>query len=269
MTIAEGLFDERKNPGNLQRDKISVFGMVKRRKRQRSRTGYILYWGWRVGLILLVLDSIYLAHIWPDWQRFGRGPALRSQFILSYQQQRKHNLALPPLRWNPVPGSALPSDLRRAVVIGEDARFYHHHGIDLIALGDAMDTNLELMKFKYGGSTISQQTVKNLYLSSSRNPLRKWHELILTLAMEFHVSKYRILSAYLNIAEFGEGIYGAEAAAQYYWHIPVSQLTEYQAAELAATLPSPRQNNPQTQTRYFQQRAQRIYGWMMKQDKGE
>jgi len=241
----------------------------KRGRRRRTRFGRLLYWSWRLFLVLLVLDSFYLMSIWPNWHQFGQIDTLKSQFILSYQQQRIRDRRLPPLRWDPVPGNDLPRDLRRAVVIGEDARFYHHHGIDLIALGDAMDTNLELMEFKYGGSTISQQTVKTLYLSSSRNPLRKWHELVLTLAMEMHVSKTRILSTYLNIAELGEGIYGAEAAAQYYWHIPANQLNERQTAELAATLPSPRQNNPQTRTRYFLQRAERIYAWMLKQDRGE
>lgn len=240
-----------------------------RRQGAATRIARVLRWSWRLLLILLILDIFYLMTIWPDWHQFGHGRALRSQFIISYQQQHKQDRRLPPLRWRPVADDGLPRDLRRAVVIGEDSRFYHHHGIDLEAFRDAMDTNLELMKFKYGGSTISQQTVKNLYFSSARNPLRKWHELILTLAMELNVSKRRILTAYLNIAEFGEGIYGAEAAAEYYWHIPAGLLNERQAAELAATLPSPRQNNPQTRTRYFIQRAERIYGWMLKQDRGE
>jgi monofunctional biosynthetic peptidoglycan transglycosylase len=243
----------------------------RRRKRTRNATRLtrIFRWGLRVILLFLVLDIFYLLTIWPDWQQFGHRSALQSQFILNYQQQRHQHPSLPPLRWIPIAGSAIASDLRRAVVIGEDARFYHHHGIDLVAFRDAMDTNLELMEFKYGGSTISQQTVKNLYFSSARNPLRKWHELVLTLAMEMHVSKHRILTTYLNIAEFGEGIYGAQAAALYYWHIPASLLNERQAAELAATLPSPKKNNPQTRTHYFMQRADRIYGWMLKQDRGD
>jgi monofunctional biosynthetic peptidoglycan transglycosylase len=228
-----------------------------------------LRWGWRIALFLAIADLFYIMSIWPNWQQFGHGQALRSQFILNYQQQRKRDPALPPLHWLPVSGDQIPRDLRRAVVVGEDARFYHHHGIDMLAFMDAMDSNLELGEFKYGGSTISQQTIKNLYFSGARNPLRKWHELILTLAMEMHESKYRILTTYLNIAEFGEGIYGAEAAAQYYWHIPASQLNEQQCAELAATLPSPKKNNPKTRTRYFTQRAERIYGWMLKQDRGE
>lgn len=222
-------------------------------------------WGWRVLLVIVVLDAIYLLSIWPNWQQFGYGRALRSHFIEQYLAERRQHPQLPPLRWTPVPGKQLPRILRRAVVVAEDARFYHHHGIDLLAFMDAMDTNLELGEFKYGGSTISQQTVKNLYFSSARNPLRKWHELILTLAMEMHVSKYRILTTYLNIAEFGEGLYGAEAAAEYYWHIPASQLDMYQAAQLAACLPSPKENNPHTQTRYFTQRTDRIYAWLLKQ----
>lgn len=241
-----------------------------RRKRSKPKTRLrrILRWGWQIILVLLVLDIFYLMSIWPNWSHFGHIQTLKSNFILNYKAQRQHDRALPPLRWVPVPGDELPRDLRRAVIVGEDARFYEHHGIDLLAFLDAMDTNLELKEFKYGASTISQQTVKNLYFSSARNPLRKWHELILTLAMEMHVSKRRILTTYLNIAEFGEGIYGAEAAAQYYWHIPASQLSERQAAELAACLPSPKRNNPQTNTPYFQQRAERIYYWMLKQDQG-
>ena len=84
--------------------------------------------------------------------------------------------------------------------------------------------------------------------------------------MEMKVSKQRILTTYLNIAEFGEGIYGAEAAAQYYWHIPARLLNERQCAELAASLPSPKKSNPQSRSRYFTQRADKIYGWLQRQD---
>ena len=244
-----------------------LLNRLKRRLRQ-TRTGRqrrlsrALRWALRLFLLLLVMDLFYLVSIWPNWQHFGHGKALRSQFILSYLAKRKHNSALPPLRWIPISGTQIPAVLRRAVVIAEDARFYHHHGIDLLAFVDAMDTNLELGKLKYGGSTISQQTIKNLYLSGARNPLRKWHELILTLAMEMHVSKNRILTTYLNVAEFGEGIYCVQAAAQYYWHIPASQLDAYQSAELAASLPSPQKNNPRTRTPYFIQRTNRVYHWL-------
>ena len=237
-----------------------------RKARTGTRLAHILRWGWRIALLLVVLDVFYIMTIWPDWQRFGRGTSIKSQFILAYEDRRKHDTSLPPLQWTPIPGNQIPRDLRRAVITAEDARFYEHHGIDLLAFIDAMDTNLELKEFKYGASTISQQTIKNLYFSSSRSPLRKWHELILTLGMEMKVSKQRILTTYLNIAEFGEGIYGVEAAAQYYWHIPARLLDERQAAELAATLPSPKKSNPQTRSRYFTQRAEKIYGWLQLQD---
>jgi monofunctional biosynthetic peptidoglycan transglycosylase len=151
------------------------------------------------------------------------------------------------------------------VIAAEDARFYSHNGFDLIAFKEAMDTNLELMRFKYGASTISQQTIKNLFFTSSRNPLRKWHELLLTIGMEFNLEKDRILETYLNVAEFGEGIYGVQAASLYYFKVPVYSLTEEQAAELAATLPSPAKHNPHTRTRRFLKRTQRIYHWMQVQ----
>ncbi|MDX1824085.1 MAG: biosynthetic peptidoglycan transglycosylase, partial [Thiohalomonadales bacterium] len=100
---------------------------------------------------------------------------------------------------------------------------------------------------------------KNMFFTASRNPLRKWHELILTLGMEFKVSKKRILMTYLNIAEFGKGIYGVEAAARHYWGRDIGEVSDWQAAQLAATLPSPIKHNPQTRTALFLERAERIY----------
>ena len=96
-----------------------------------------------------------------------------------------------------------------------------------------------------------QQTVTNLFLISSRNPLRKWHELVLTIGMERYLSKKSILELYLNLAEFGRGVYGVDAASRFYWGIPASQVTELQSIELAATLPSPVANNSGTRNRSF------------------
>ncbi len=146
----------------------------------------------------------------------------------------------------------------RAVIAAEDSRFYEHDGVDFDALKDAMEYNLSEQRMAYGASTISQQTVKNVFLSPSRNPLRKWHELLLTLGMERNLTKKRILEHYLNLAEFGKGIYGVDAAARYYWGIPASRLSSRQAIELAATLPSPVKNNPRTRTKSFQNRVKRI-----------
>jgi len=148
--------------------------------------------------------------------------------------------------------------MTRAVIVAEDARFYSHNGVDVDALKAAMERNLSEKKFLLGGSTISQQTVKNLFLDVSRNPLRKWHELVLTLGMERALSKKRILEIYLNVAEFGLGIYGADAAARFYWGIPAARMSNQQCIELAATLPSPVRNNPGTRTRSFNNRVGRI-----------
>ncbi len=237
--------------------------MAGRRKRNKWwRRGI---WALRALLAFLILDAAYLYAIWPDWDTLGRGAIPRSVFIERYSAQASADPTLPPLRWRPVPFNHIPRHLRHAAVAAEDARFFEHGGIDILALRDAMAYNLDHMDLKYGGSTISQQTVKNLFLSPSRNPLRKWHELVLTLGMEWRISKRRILEIYLNIAEFGEGIYGVEAAAQYYWQRPASALTEWQAAQLAATLPSPRRHNPATRTRQFLKRARRIQRFMRRQ----
>ena len=146
----------------------------------------------------------------------------------------------------------------RALIVAEDSRFYTHAGVDLEAFQAAMEENISKKQFIYGGSTISQQTVKNMFLSASRNPLRKWHELVITLGMERNLSKKRILEIYLNVAEFGRGVYGVEAASLHYWGVPSSELSARQAIELAATLPSPIKHNPATRTRAFENRVRRI-----------
>ncbi len=219
---------------------------------------HALRWGWRLLPVLIMMDFGYLIGIWPDWDLYTEGPIQRSSFIRSYEFEQHRHADWPELRWNPVSIETIPQDLIRAVIVAEDARFYEHEGVDVEALRVAMEYNLSEKRLVYGASTISQQTVKNIFLSPSRNPLRKWHELVLTIGMERSLSKKRILEHYLNVAEFGRGIYGVDAAARYYWGIPASRLTSRQAIELAATLPSPVRNNPQTRTQSFQNRVTRI-----------
>ena len=208
--------------------------------------------------ILVMMDLGYLIGIWPEWEMYTDGPIQRSSFIRSYEFERHRHTDWPQLRWNPVSIETISQSMVRAVIVAEDARFYEHEGVDIDALKVAMEYNLSEKRLAYGGSTISQQTVKNVFLSPSRNPLRKWHELLLTLAMEENLSKKRILEHYLNVAEFGRGIYGVDAAARYYWGIPASRLTSRQAVELAATLPSPVFNNPKTRTKSFENRVTKI-----------
>ena len=213
---------------------------------------------WMFLLLLVVGDALYLAWIWPDWDDYRAGPVQASQFIRDYERDADRFADWPPLRWKPVSIDRIPEHLIRAVIVAEDARFYQHGGVDWIALKEAMQYNLAQKRLAYGASTLSQQTTKNLFLTPSRDLLRKWHELILTLAMERNLSKRRILEVYLNVAQFGKGIYGVDAAARHYWDVPVSNITAPESIELAATLPSPVSNNPASNTQAFRNRVSKI-----------
>jgi monofunctional biosynthetic peptidoglycan transglycosylase len=223
-----------------------------------SRLGSLAVWLARLILLALLVDGVYLAHIWPDWSRLARQAVPESRFMQDYRQQARADGRLPPMSWQVVSIEIIPEHLIQAVLIAEDDRFYQHRGFDLIALREVLREGLEEGRLARGASTISQQTVKNLYFSPERKLLRKWHEAVFTWAMEVRLSKRRILEIYLNIAEFGRGVYGLQAAARHYWGREVAQLTLRQAAELAASLPSPVRHNPRTRTRFFSNHADRI-----------
>lgn len=217
---------------------------------RRRRAGAILRWTLRILLVLLIADLIYVAAIWPDWEKYANGPIPKSNFIKRYEANYQDK-KFPKLKWQPVAISAVPRHLQRAVLVAEDWRFYRHNGFDLEAIRDALDYNMEKKRIVFGASTISQQTAKNLFLSPSRDPLRKWHEILFTIGLERHLGKRRILEIYLNIAEFGRGVYGVQAASLHYYGVPVAAISWDQAMELAATLPGPRKNNPANRTRYY------------------
>lgn len=231
--------------------------MARKRKGFFARFRRSLRWALRLLLIFLVIDLIYVAVIWPDWKHLASGAIPKSSFMQLYEAKQKGR-DWPKLQWQPVSLARIPRHMQRAVIVAEDSRFYEHSGFDLIAIREALDYNIDRGRVVFGASTITQQTVKNLYLSPSRNPLRKWHEMFLTWGIEHHLRKSRILELYLNIVEFGRGIYGVQAAARHYYGEDVEQLTMAQAAELAATLPSPVKNNPGTRTQAFDRRVQRI-----------
>lgn len=230
---------------------------MSRRKGWFARLRRSLRWTFRILLILLIADLVYLALIWPDWSRLAHGNIPKSSFMQLYEEKQVER-RWPKLRWQPIAQAKIPRHMMRAVLLAEDSRFYEHSGFDLIAIREALDYNLGRGEMLVGASTISQQTVKNLYLSPSRNPLRKWHEMMLTWGLEHNLRKSRILELYLNITEFGRGIYGVQAAAQAYYGVDASSLSLVQAAELAASLPSPVKNNPETRTDRFTRRTQRI-----------
>ena len=160
--------------------------------------------------------------------------------------------------WVWVPLSRISPHLRRAVVAAEDASFFTHEGFDWEGMKDAVLYDLEKGELRRGGSTITQQLAKNLYLSSERSIFRKAHEALLTRLLEHHLTKARILELYLNVAEWGDGVYCAEAAAHHHFQKSARDLTEEEAAWLAAILPSPRRYDPLRKTTALTRRYERI-----------
>jgi monofunctional biosynthetic peptidoglycan transglycosylase len=152
--------------------------------------------------------------------------------------------------------------LQHAVIAAEDSRFYRHHGVDWEEMEKVVEEKLERGRLR-GGSTISQQLLKNLFLTTYRNPLRKAVEFSMVYIEELILPKHRILELYLNVIEWGPGIYGAEAASRYYYRIPAARLNRDQAARLAACIPSPLTRRPAHMDDYSAEilaRMQRM-GW--------
>jgi monofunctional biosynthetic peptidoglycan transglycosylase len=159
-------------------------------------------------------------------------------------------------RW--VPYGRISESLTRAVIVAEDGAFWQHEGIDVEQIRESLEINLERHNFARGASTITQQLAKNLYLSPSRNPLRKLRELMIARRLEGQLRKRRILEIYLNVIEWGDGIWGAEAASRAYFQAPASAVGPDQAALLAAAIINPRALNPARPSRRLWARQQLI-----------
>jgi len=154
--------------------------------------------------------------------------------------------------------SQISPNVIKAVLIGEDDKFWNHDGFDVTGMEQALERSLKKGSVA-GGSTISQQLSKNLYLSPSKNPVRKIKEAIITWRIEHALSKRRILEIYLNVAEWGDGIFGIEAAARHYYHKSAKNLTGLEAARLAAVLPNPIKYDPTGSQKYVKNRSKIIY----------
>ena len=161
-----------------------------------------------------------------------------------------------------VPYNSISANLKRAVIASEDANFADHDGVDWEALQKAYERNNKKHKVVGGGSTITQQLAKNLFLSGSRNYVRKGQELIIAFMLETMMSKERILELYLNVVEYGRGIFGAEAAARHYFHVSAANLGSAQAAKLAVMLPNPRYYDRHRDTNYLARRTNLIVNRM-------
>ena len=158
--------------------------------------------------------------------------------------------------------AAISVNLKRAIVAAEDAKFVDHEGFDWAGIQRAMEKNQKQGRLVAGGSTITQQLAKNLFLSSDRSMLRKAQEAIITAMIEATMGKRRILEIYLNVVEWGEGVFGAEAAARHYFGASAAGLSPEQAARLAAMLPRPRYYDRNRSSEYLAQYAQTILARM-------
>jgi monofunctional biosynthetic peptidoglycan transglycosylase len=161
-----------------------------------------------------------------------------------------------------VPYDRISIHLKRAVIAAEDARFLEHDGFDWEGIQAALDKNLKQGKLVAGGSTISQQLAKNLFLSGRRSFLRKGEEALITVMIEALWDKRRILEVYLNVAEWGERVYGAEAAARRYYKVSAASLTDWQSARLAAMLPRPSYYETHPNSRWLAIRTRLIARYM-------
>lgn len=217
-----------------------------------------LRWAWRVGLLALLavglLQVWYLGHI-AYWRYQNPGLTAFMEHDLERLRARNPKASL---RQQWVPYEQISNHLKRAVIAAEDARFLEHEGVDWDAVQKAYEENLRRGRAVRGGSTISQQLAKNLFLSSERSYLRKAQELVITAMLEFAWDKRRILEVYLNVVEWGDGVFGADAAARYYFGVPASQLAPEQAARLAAFLPSPKRYGRLRTGRFLDERTEHI-----------
>ena len=222
----------------------------------------VLRWfaqGLAVAVVALLFYQLWIfAHVlwWID-----HNPASTSFMEAGLARQQEKNPDAE-LRHKWVPYDRISIHLKRAIVAAEDAKFLNHEGFDVEGIQKAVEKNLKKGRLVAGGSTISQQLAKNLFLSGERSFIRKGQEAIITLMIETTWSKRRILEVYLNVIEWGNGIYGAEAAARRYYRTSASKLNRDQAARMAAMVPNPRWYETHRSSRAYQRRIAVIKRYM-------
>jgi len=210
-------------------------------------------------LLIVFLVQLYFFIMVCWYAQFNPRMTSMMSMQLSALQEKNPNAVLVQ-QW--VPYNRISPNLKRAVIASEDANFADHDGVDWEALQKAYEKNNKKHKVVGGGSTITQQLAKNLFLSGSRNYLRKGQELVIAFMLETVMSKERILELYLNVVEYGRGIFGAEAAARHYFHASAASLGSAQAAKLAVMLPNPRYYDRHRDTNYLARRTNLIVSRM-------
>ncbi|MBI1964637.1 MAG: monofunctional biosynthetic peptidoglycan transglycosylase [Betaproteobacteria bacterium] len=222
----------------------------------------LLRWVWRT--LLLALISLTLVQFWfmvHVWHWAGHNPE-STAFMKARLEILREDDPAARLAHQWVPYHRISGHLKRAVVLTEDAKFMTHRGFDWEEIRKAHETNVREGEIVRGASTITQQLAKNLFLSGERAWWRKTQEAAIAVMLEAILTKRRILEIYLNIIEWGDGVFGAEAAARHHFGVAAADLTPGQAARLAAMVPSPRSYSPGRETPYLAQRAATILARM-------
>ncbi|HEX8873061.1 MAG TPA: monofunctional biosynthetic peptidoglycan transglycosylase [Nitrosospira sp.] len=203
-------------------------------------TRFLRRWLWRTPLFFIALVLIYQAWIFGHvvyWNFYNPSTSAFMRDRLDILRQKDPGAALR-MQW--MPYERISPHLKRAIIAAEDSKFLEHEGFDFEAIQKAYEKNLKKGRLVAGGSTISQQLAKNLFLSDQKTPVRKIQEALITLMLENVMSKRRIMEIYLNVIEWGNGVFGAEAAIRHYYGASASSISAEQAARLAAMIPNPR-----------------------------
>jgi monofunctional biosynthetic peptidoglycan transglycosylase len=217
-----------------------------------------------IGLAVLGLGIGYEAWTWPTVAALVRRNPTTTAFIEDYRQAQRAAGGDDRVAWVWTSYAAISPHLKRAVLVAEDINFFSHHGFDFGEMRTALGQALEEGEAPRGASTITQQLAKNLWLSPSRNPLRKLKEAVLTWQLERTLGKRRILELYLNVVELGPGVYGVGAASRRYFGKPAAELEEAAAARLAASLPHPTAWHPGAPSRAYDRHVATIQRRMAK-----
>ena len=216
-------------------------------------------------LLLLFFADIARYFVFPDVGKLVEENPVKTAFMESREAEwKEQGLDNKKIHQQWVSLHNVSPNLIKAVLIAEDDKFWKHEGFDYQAIERSIEKDIAAKKFKMGGSTISQQLAKNLYLSSSKNPVRKIKEAILTWRIEKKLSKRRILELYVNLVEWGDGIFGIDQAARHYYGVSPARLTAQQASKLVSVLPNPIKYSPVGFSSYVRNRSRIIYAVMRK-----
>jgi monofunctional biosynthetic peptidoglycan transglycosylase len=216
------------------------------------RLGRVAWWLALAAVAIVLMAQLYFFMQIGWWVRHNpQSTSFMQQRLAVMRETNPHAV----LQYQWVPYQRISRNLKRAIIVSEDASFAEHQGVDWDALEKAYQKNLRKGRVVAGGSTITQQLAKNLFLSSERSYLRKGQEFIIAYMLEFWMDKERIFEIYLNVVEWGNGIFGAEAAARHYYGVSAANLSSSQAARLAVMLPNPRFYDKNRGSAYLERRS--------------